>query len=62
MNRDTLTDTQKNELVRLKQYFPYRIVFGVVDKDSGEFTSYALPTKHLCNKKVREGHSVFVVT
>lgn len=45
----------------MKSYFPYRIVFGVVDKDTGEFSVWAKPTKHAMNRLVREGHAVFTL-
>lgn len=56
-----LTQQQVNEISRVKAYFPYRIVFGVVDKDTGEFFVYAKPTKHTMNKLAREGHQVFTL-
>jgi hypothetical protein len=56
-----LNDHQANEMARMKAYFPYRIVFGVIDKDTGEFFVYAKPTRHTMNKMVREGHQVFTL-
>lgn len=53
-----LTEGNKNDLIRLKQYFPYRIVFGVVMPD-GKFDTYASTTKHKMNKFLRLGYPVF---
>ena len=50
---------QTDQLKRVKAYFPFRICFGVVDKDTGEFSMYAKPTKHLMNKLARDGHKVW---
>lgn len=55
-----LTQEQLKELQRLKAYFPYRIVFGVLRK-SGEFEAWAKPTKHAANKLAREGHTVWIL-
>jgi hypothetical protein len=56
-----LNNEQTQELRRLKQYFPYRIVFGVIDKETGKFVAYTKTTKHTANKLAREGHQVFVL-
>lgn len=55
-----LNQSQLAELQRLKQYFPYRIVFGVLKKD-GTFEAWAKTTKHVANRLAREGHQVFMV-
>lgn len=55
-----LTDKQIGELQHLKQYFPYRIVFGVL-KEGGEFEAYAAKTKHRLNAALRNGHAVFTI-
>lgn len=57
----TLTDSQIEELQRLKDYFPYRIIFGVIDKDTGEFEAWCKTTNHVLNRKLRECHSVFTL-
>lgn len=56
-----LTDQQSQELKRLKQHFPYRIVFGVIDKDTGAFEAYAKTTMHTANSLTRKGHAVFLL-
>lgn len=56
-----MTNEQTQEAMRMKQYFPFRIVFGVIDRDTKEFSVYAKPTMHTANKLAREGHSVWVV-
>ena len=54
-----LTEAQTNELKRLKAYFPYRVVFGVIDKQSGEFSAWAKTTKHAMNSQARKGNKVY---
>ncbi len=57
-----MTQEQIAELKRLKEYFPYRIIFGVIDKNTGEFGAWAKPTKHVMNRLIREGHKVFLLS
>ena len=57
-----ITESEIKELERLKMYFPYRHVFGVVDKNTNQFSAYACKTKHQANKKTREGHYVAFLT
>jgi hypothetical protein len=59
--KPVLNESQANEIARMKAYFPYRIVFGVIDKNTGEFFVYAKPTKHTMNKLARDGHQVFTL-
>jgi len=54
------TQSQIDALVRLKQYFPYRIIFGVLKKD-GTFDTYATKTKHTMNRALRSGDAVFTI-
>ena len=54
-----MTNEQLAELKRLKEYYPYRIVFGVLRK-TGEFEAWAKTTMHSANKLAREGHIVWV--
>lgn len=56
-----LNEQQERELRRLKQYFPFRIVFGVIDKDTAEFSAYAKTTMRTANTLSRKGHAVFVL-
>ena len=53
-----LTDQQQAELLRLKQWFPYRIIFGVI-RTTGEFEAYAKTDKRTMLKLAREGHVVY---
>jgi hypothetical protein len=53
----SLTSDQEQQLIRLKQYFPYRIVFGVIV--DGEFQMYADTTKRRMNKFLKSGCLVF---
>lgn len=55
-----LTNTQIAELQRLKSYFPYRVVFGIIDKDTGSFEAQARTTKAAANNAARKGHTVFI--
>lgn len=57
---DILTKEQTEELARLKAHFPYRIVFGVIRKDTGAFEAWCKPTMAVANRLVREGHTVLV--
>lgn len=57
----TLNEQQTAELVRLKAYFPFRIVFGVLKHD-GTFEAYANTDKRIMNKLARQGNAVFQVT
>lgn len=56
-----LNDAQIAEIRRVKSYFPYRIVFGVINKDTGVFLTYAKTTRHTMNKLIREGHYVYTI-
>ncbi len=55
-----LTKEQTEELARLKAHFPYRIVFGVIRKDTGAFEARARSTMTVANRLAREGHTVLV--
>lgn len=55
-----LTKEQTQELQRLKEYFPFRIVFGVLNQD-GSFEAYAKTTMHTANRLARKGACVFIV-
>jgi hypothetical protein len=55
-----LTANQTQELANLKNWFPYRIVFGVIDKATGEFSAYAKTTMHTANNLARKGHLVAI--
>lgn len=56
----TLTKEQKEELAKLKEHFPYRIVFGVIRKDTGEFQAWCKTTMASANCLARKGHNVFI--
>jgi len=57
-----LTESQTQELSRLKEYFPYRIIYGYQDKTTGEFTASAARTMRIPNQLTREGHTVFIIS
>jgi hypothetical protein len=54
------TESQIKELANLKGYMPFRIVFGCIDKATGEFSAYAKTTMHTANKLARQGHHVAI--
>ena len=54
-----MTEEQQETLFALKRAKPFAIVFGVIDKDSGEFSAYIKYDRRLMNKKARQGHAVF---
>ena len=60
MSVGQLTEEQMRQLQRLKAYFPYRVVFGVLDKDTGAFEARAGRTMAAANNAARKGHLVFV--
>lgn len=62
MEEKKLTVEQEKILRHLKAHFPYRVVFGVLDKDSGEFSSWAKSTKREALKLARQGHAVFILS
>lgn len=51
------TVEQENELRRLKAYFPFRIVWGVVD-ENGNFTCGASTTRRELNRLLRKPGSI----
>jgi len=51
--RVTLTPQQEREMRQTKQYFPYRIVSGVL-LPNGEFSVFANPTKARANNYARK--------
>ena len=61
MNTIELNETQEAELRRLKQYFPYRIVYAYLDKDNGDFHANAVHTMAKPNNLSRKGHTVFLL-
>ena len=57
----TFTESQIQELQHLKNWFPYRIVFGVIDAGTGEFNAYAKTTMHTANRLARQGNFVAIL-
>ena len=56
-----ISDSQRQELARLKSYFPYRIVWGAVNPATGEWKASANPTMRQANDHARKGWAVVVV-
>ena len=54
-----ITESQLNDLRRLKAYFPYRIVFGAISP-SGEWEANAQPTKRRALSLARKGWQVTI--
>ena len=53
----TLNKEQEAEMIRLKQYFPYRIVWAIIDLETGKFEAHASFNKRQMNKALRDGKS-----
>ena len=56
----TLTESQLVELQNLKSHYPYRIIYGMVDRDTHKFEAYAVTSMRIPNKLAREGHAVVI--
>ncbi|MDD3984250.1 MAG: hypothetical protein PHU54_10015 [Candidatus Omnitrophica bacterium] len=56
-----LTKTQEAEIYRIKSFYPYRIAYGIIDKDTGKFEAHAVTSMRIPNKLIREGHEVFIL-
>jgi hypothetical protein len=56
-----LTDKQIEELRRMKSYFPYRIIYGAINPQTGEWIASAVPTMRVPNRLLREGWQVFTL-
>lgn len=56
-----LTKAQEAEIFRVKSFYPYRIAYGVIDKDTGKFEAHATTTMRIPNRLTREGHKIFVL-
>ena len=52
-----MNESQTAQVVRLKQYFPFRICYGAVKGD--QFIANTATTMRPLNKLVREGWQVF---
>ena len=52
-----MNEQQEAEVIRLKQYFPYRICYGAIRGQ--EFIANTATTMRPLNKLVREGWTVF---
>jgi hypothetical protein len=56
-----LSNEQITELNRLKSYFPYRIIYASIDKDTKQFNASAVLNMRIPNKLSRDGHIVFIL-
>jgi cytochrome b len=57
-----LSDAQEEQLANLKAHFPFRICWGMIDKETGEFSCFAAFDKRGMNKAARQGHFVVALT
>ena len=53
-----MTEEQLNEIVLMKTRLPFRIVWGMLHKDTHVFSVYAHYTRRQMNKAARAGHYV----
>ena len=53
---------QEQLMITMKSYFPFRIVWAKIDKDTGVFEVFANVTKHGMNNAIREGHKVWTIS
>lgn len=53
-----LTESEIDELTRLKQYFPYRICY-CAKKEGAKTEFYAKSTKHGMKKLLEDGFSIY---
>lgn len=58
----TLTREQEIELRRIKAYFPYRIVWGQINPQTGEFSAHGTLDKRAMNKAARSGMLIFRIS
>lgn len=54
-----LTELQQQQVINLKDCFPFRICFGALNPDTGEFLTRADYNKRFMNKLLRQGWLVF---
>jgi hypothetical protein len=55
-----LTAEQIAQVTRMKNMLPFRIVWAMIDKDSGAFSTWAHYDRRQMNKATRAGHHVFL--
>ena len=55
------TEAQRAEIVRVKQYFPYRIAYGALNPATNEFVASAVPNFRIPNKLARDGWLVWTI-
>lgn len=60
-NNPGLTEDQLAQMRQVKSLAPYRLVWAMVDKDTGEFAVYAAFDRRQANRAAREGHRVYIL-
>lgn len=58
----TILEKMEADMMRLKAYFPYRIVWGAISPDGNEFVTGATPTKRQVNDYLRKGWHTYVIS
>lgn len=58
----TLTEAEITQMVRLKSYFPYRLIFGCKHPETGEFFPMASTDRRKSNGFLRKGWIVHELT
>lgn len=56
-----MTEEQVAQLHHMKACFPFRMAYGALNMETGEFVASAVPTKRIPNKLAREGWKVWVL-
>jgi hypothetical protein len=56
---DKLTPEQIDQMKRVKSYFPYRIIWSEINKETKEFSCFGSYTKRAMNASARKGNAVF---
>ncbi len=59
--RAKLTQEQQDELLRLRQYFPFRLVWGSLDPFGGRWAAHATMDKREMKALVRKGWTVVLL-
>lgn len=57
-----LTEAQTRELTSLASWFPFRIIYGAINRETGEWQCGAVTNMRVPNKLARTGWHVVRVT
>lgn len=56
-----IMESLNNDMLRLKAYFPYRIIWACYNPKTGEHYAAATKTKHQLNSNLRKGFNCYVL-